>query len=240
VASPSSYFLCGTPRTGSTLLCSLLSSTGVLGRPESYFREPDEAEWAQRLGLATDGARVRDYRNFVQAVRATGTTDNGVFAARVMWGSLGRIVTGLGEPHGRSELATLEQAFGPLTFVHLQREDAVAQAVSWSRAEQTEFWQHGDIAGRAPEQDLDQMKDLVRTISEHNAAWRAWFADNGVQPHEVTYEQLTRDRRATIEGIADRLQVRVPATWPAISPHQKQADEVNENWSAMLRAALDS
>jgi len=50
---PRSYVLCGTPRTGSTLLCGLLRSTGVLGRPESYFREPDEVAWAARFGLAT-------------------------------------------------------------------------------------------------------------------------------------------------------------------------------------------
>jgi hypothetical protein len=41
VADPSSYLLCGTPRTRSTLLCGLLTSTGVAGCPESYFRQPD-------------------------------------------------------------------------------------------------------------------------------------------------------------------------------------------------------
>src|SRR5205814_9813031 len=42
------YLLCGTPRTGSTLLCGLLRSTDVAGRPESYFRLPDEQAWADR------------------------------------------------------------------------------------------------------------------------------------------------------------------------------------------------
>ncbi len=87
MATPASYLLCGTPRTGSTLLCRLVSSTGVLGHPQSYFREPDEAAWAQRFGLPTQGRRVLDYTAFAQAVRAAGTTENGVFAARVMWGS---------------------------------------------------------------------------------------------------------------------------------------------------------
>lgn len=86
VTTPAPYLLCGTPRTGSTLLCSLLQSTGVLGRPESYFREPDEVMWAERFGLPTDGRRVRDYFAFAQAARAAGTTANGVFAARIMWG----------------------------------------------------------------------------------------------------------------------------------------------------------
>jgi trehalose 2-sulfotransferase len=41
-----SYFVCGTPRTGSSLLLGLLESTGVAGRPQAYFREPDEPLWA--------------------------------------------------------------------------------------------------------------------------------------------------------------------------------------------------
>ena len=41
-----SYLICTTPRTGSTLLCGLMASTTVAGRPESYFREPDEQLWA--------------------------------------------------------------------------------------------------------------------------------------------------------------------------------------------------
>ena len=34
---PLSYLVCATERSGSTLLCELLSGTGVAGRPEEYF-----------------------------------------------------------------------------------------------------------------------------------------------------------------------------------------------------------
>ena len=236
--APTGYILCGTPRTGSTLLCSLLSSTRVLGRPESYFREPDEGAWARRLGLPVSGERVRDYRAFVQAVRASATTDNGIFAARVMWGSIERLRDGLDEPSDQSDLAALERVFGRLAFVHLTREDVVAQAVSWSRAEQTGYWQHGDAALRPPEPDLGQMTDLVATVREHNASWREWFAGNGIQPHHLTYEQLVRQPRVSVEGIAARLEVALPATWQPESPHRQQADLMNEEWAAVLRSAL--
>lgn len=74
-----SYLVRGTPRTGSTLLCSLLSSTGVAGHPESCFRQPDERLWASRLGvrIADDGAF--DYRAFVAAAVRVGSTPDGVF-----------------------------------------------------------------------------------------------------------------------------------------------------------------
>lgn len=234
MVAPRSYLLCGTPRTGSTLLCSLLSSTGVLGRPESYFREPDEATWAARFHLPTDGPRVRDYGAFVRAVRTAATTPNGVLAARIMWGSLDRMTGGLRLPD-QSDRAALEHAFGPLLFVHLRREDVIGQAVSWYRAEQTGFWQQGDVVRRQPEPDLGRMTELVQIIGAHNAAWQAWFEDNGIHPHRVSYEQLVRSRRQVVEAVAAGVGVALPPSWQPVSPHRKQADAINADWSAALR-----
>jgi LPS sulfotransferase NodH len=240
MSTPASYVLCGTPRTGSTLLCSLLAATGVLGRPESYFRGPDEVSWAGRFGLPHDGSQVVDYGGFIGAVRAAATTNNGVFGARVMWGSMDRIVTGLKGTRDRSDLAVLERALGPLRFVHLWREDVVAQAVSWCRAEQSGFWQQGDSQVRLPHLDLDQMKEMVGTIREHNAEWQSWFTVHGVRPHTVTFEQLVQDSRATVEGIACLVGVIIPEAWRPSSQHQKQADGLNAEWESALRAALQA
>jgi LPS sulfotransferase NodH len=211
----------------------------VLGRPESYFRGPDEALWAARFGLSTDGSLVRDYPAFVRAVRETATTANGVFAARVMWGSVEGVVERLGRSPGESDLATLERALGPLSVVHLRREDVVGQAVSWCRAEQTRCWQHGDVATGPPPQDLDAARALVRTIRDHDAAWRSWFDRQGVRPHVVTYEDVVHEPRATVEGIAAHLGVAVLAHRQPRSPHRRQADGVNAEWAAALRAVLD-
>jgi LPS sulfotransferase NodH len=155
-----------------TLLCSLLYSTGVLGRPESYLlREPDEVAWAARFGLATEGERVRDYRAFVNAAHSAGASDNGVFGVRIMWGSLERVIEGLGGVPGESDLPILEEALGPLTFVHLRREDIAAQAVSWCRAEQTGYWQQGDVITQEPHPDIAQTRVLMGTIRKHNAPY---------------------------------------------------------------------
>jgi LPS sulfotransferase NodH len=88
--APSSYLLCGTPRTGSTFLCSLLASTGVAGRPESFFREPDERWWAERLGVAGadfawsdwfDRQGVEPHRvTYEELVRDPGGTVRGILA----------------------------------------------------------------------------------------------------------------------------------------------------------------
>ena len=235
---PRSYVLCGTPRTGSTLLCSLLYSTCVLGRPESYFREPDEVAWATRFGLATEGGRVRDYRAFVSAARSAGTSSNGVFGARIMWGSLERVMEGLGRAPGKPDLPILEEALGPLTFVHLRREDIAAQAVSWCRAEQTGYWQQGDAVAREPHLDVAQARLLMETIREHEAAWQAWFGTQGIEPHTVTYEQLVGDSLRVVRGIASKMAVELPSDWRPQSSHRKQADEFNRVWADALRTSM--
>jgi LPS sulfotransferase NodH len=61
-----SYLICATPRTGSSLLCGLLESTGVAGHPESYFRQPDEQAWAAQWGIASQSNGAFSYSDYVQ------------------------------------------------------------------------------------------------------------------------------------------------------------------------------
>lgn len=226
----SSYLLCGTPRTGSTFLCDLLTSTGVAGRPESYFREPDLALWAARLDvpIADDGTVV--IRDLVVGALRRGTTANGVFGARIMWGTMDLLVDGLRTADAGRDLDVLEETFGPVQLVHLRRRDVVRQAVSWARAEQTGYWQQGDAAAAEPHLDLDQVGHFVRTIREHEAAWSAWFSEQGARPHVVTYEDLVEDPGATVRGLLDQLGIEPPAEWAPSSTVARQSDKVNDDW----------
>lgn len=48
---PAGYILCGTPRSGSTLLCGLLNAAGQMGAPDSVFRRQILSRWAREWGL---------------------------------------------------------------------------------------------------------------------------------------------------------------------------------------------
>jgi trehalose 2-sulfotransferase len=237
VLSASSYLICGTPRTGSTWLCSLLSSTGVAGQPESYFREPDQRTWASRFGVRVTGEGEIDYVDFVRGAVRAGSTGNGVFAARIMWGTMHLLVEGLrGQIGGHGDVDVLERALGPLRFVHLERLDVVAQAVSWARAEQTGFWQEGDRSEATAELDLDQVERLVATIQEHNEAWRAWFAAQAVEPLGLTYESLVASPVGAVTRVLDLVGAAPPAGWAPVSPPGRQADSLNAEWVRRYRA----
>jgi trehalose 2-sulfotransferase len=235
-----SYFVCATPRTGSSLLLGLLASTGLAGRPEAYFRQPDEQLWADRWGIAGPADPAFDYPAFVRAALVAGTTPNGVFGAKLMWGTLDELVAKLAPPTADRDLAVLEAAFGPVRFVHLHREDEVAQAVSWLRAEQTRTWWAGDPGGTAAEPHYVEagITALLDTVAEHNAAWRAWFTRYGVTPHEITYEQLTTDLTGTTRGVLSYLGLDPDAGHPIEPRHRRQADRLNEQWAARYRAEV--
>jgi len=196
-----------------------------------------------RQFLARNGAGAFDYGDYVRAAVAVGSSPNGVFGARVMWGTLEEIVTKLGPVYpdlAGADLELLTRASDHTRFVYLWRDDTVAQAVSWARAEQTQFWHEGDTAlpRYEPRFDFKQVHALVQTINEHNAAWRDWFAAFDVQPHRVRYEALATDPAGVTRGILHFLGLHLPADRVIVSQHRRQADPINDDWIGRYRAMV--
>jgi LPS sulfotransferase NodH len=241
------YFICATPRTGSSLLLGLLEATGVAGHPQAYFREPDEPLWADRWRIPRTAQGAFDYADYLHAALAVGRTPNGVFGAKLMWGTLDELVDKVGQIHPHltgNDAALLDKAFGRTRFVYLHREDVLAQAVSWLRAEQTNAWYvggNGEIGdnsgeGREPHFDADKIGHFVEVITEHNAAWQAWFSSLAVQPHVVRYEELAEDMVGATHRILDFVGVALPEDRAVVPRHQRQADALNNQWIERYRA----
>lgn len=241
ISTSRAYLLCTTPRTGSTLLCGLLRSTGVAGRPESYFRAEDEQAWADRWHL-THRHGPAGYDEYVRAAIAEGSSDNGVFGARIMWGTLGEVVAKLGAVHpdlAGADCELLTRAFGALRFVYLWRHDTISQAVSWARAEQSGFWQSGDAVTGALRFDFELIDGLVKTVHEHNDAWRDWFDAHGITPHAVRYEDLVADMAGVVGDTLAFLGLDSPGG-TIVPQHRRQADEINVEWSSRYRTLARS
>jgi len=236
-----SYLICATPRSGSTLLCGLLRSTGIAGRPESCFRRDDLGGYADRWGIPepVDGAVDSTY---VRAAVAAGSTPNGVFGARIMWGTMTELIDALRDAtHDRtaSDVELLAEVFGRTRFVHLRRADTVAQAVSWARAEQTRFWHPGDQVapgGRQPHFDRDLIGALVDTITAHEVAWQAWFTQRGLVPHEVAYEDLAADPSGVTRTVLEFLGLDPRSGGTVTVQDRRQADDLNADWISRFHA----
>ena len=242
--SPRSYLLCSTPRTGSTLLCGLLESTGVAGRPASYFRRPDEDAFAAEWLIPRPSDGVSSYADFLEAALSAGTTDNGVFAARIMWGTLDELVQRLGmvftELAG-DQLDLLDRAFARPRFVYLRRHDVVGQAVSLLRAEQTDVWHNADDAEpqqlkQDPLYDFERIRRMIRAIEDDNAAWREWFASVGVSPYSLVYEDLEADQEGATRSILEYLELELPPSRTIVGGHKRLRDQLSAEWVERYRA----
>lgn len=258
-----SYLVCATPRSGSTLLCHELDQTGVAGHPEEYFealrmsglpRRPHEyfdperhANIVERLAFREmpDGDsepnplwQPETYDRYLAWALQEGTTPNGVFGAKLMWGYLGDFATLLRGMEGMAERPLPEmlgRAFPGLRYVQITRQDKIRQAVSLWKAVQTQAWKReaGDRARRAVEPvfSFRAINYLVRLLTAHDASWDAYFLGLGYQPLKITYEDLAESTEAVVLGVLEHLGIAAPEGMLLKAPRLSvQADEVSEQW----------
>ncbi len=236
-----SFLICATPRTGSTLLCGLLESSGVAGHPASYFNRKTLDDYAAAWGVARQpGGHIDEA--FVQAALTAGRTSNGVFGGRVMAETLPELTSGLATAASSAaptDLELLRAQLGRVGFIHLRRRDVVAQAVSWAKALQSHYWHPGEAVqpgGRPAHYDEELIGRLVASIESFEADWSRWFASHGIAPHQVVYEDLAADPLSAAHEVLDFLGLDVPPDRRLVIGHRRQADQVNHDWAARFRA----
>jgi trehalose 2-sulfotransferase len=264
-----SYVVCATPRSGSTLLCELLKTTEVAGRPEEYFEArhdtglpPHPGDYL--AGLPRTGAGIRDnatpsrapeysslegitsYRQHLQRTFRLGTTENGVFAAKLMWRhlpDLQALAGQLPEYQGLELHDFLTKLLRDPQYVWMSRRDKVRQAVSLWRALQTRTWRldhpRQDPVTATLQYRFEGIDHLVRALTNEDEAWRGYFDAHSIPAIRVLYEDdLERDRTDAVTTVLRRLGIAPPPDWHAPVPMHRQADSVNEEWSAAYQRDL--
>jgi LPS sulfotransferase NodH len=261
-----SYLVCATPRSGSTLLCEALKSTGVAGvpeeyfealrqtglprRPQEYFKGVDDPTIAEHLGeyARADDAGPdplwsrKDYEPFFESVLEKGTTENGVFGAKMMWGYLGDFVSLLREIPRFRELELpdlLPAAFPKVEFVRVNRANRLRQAASLWKAVQTATWRQldADVSIDIPEAERPQLRFHYRAI-EHllgnilleEALWDSFFELSEIKPLVINYERFTRNAEFATEGILEHIGAERPDDWSFEPEMRPQSDKINDDW----------
>ena len=238
-----SLILCASPRSGTTLFCDLLTATGVAGRPASYYRIEDIAEWAERMGVPF-GESAGFERAYLDAVVRRGTGDTGTFALRLMWPSLADLMERLELvfPGLADDAARLKAAFGSSLFVHLSRGDKVAQAVSRLKAHQTGLWHMGadgtererTAPPQAPIYDFERLAGFVAEAETADAEWNRWFARHGISPVRVKYEDVAADPRAALAEVLAALGRDPALAEGVVIRTAKMADAESRDWVAQF------
>ena len=272
-----SYLVCATPRSGSTLLCQELDKTGLAGRPQEYFealrrsgvpRRPHEYFDPERHPNIVERLAFREmlegapkpnplwhpdtYDQYLEWALDEGTTPNGVFGAKLMWGYLGdfaELLRGIDGMAGRSLPDLLSRAFPGLRYVQITRRDKVRQAVSLWKAVQTQAWQRDAGTGEdghderalEPVFSFRAINYLMRELTAHDASWDAYFLGLGYEPLKVTYEELADSTEGVVHSVLEHLGIAAPQDLQIGPPRLSvQADEVSEFWVARVLDHLEA
>jgi len=246
----SSYILCGTPRSGSTLLCDVLAAAGVAGAPDSFFMRNVDPVWVRAWGLperADLDAASYGAAYLAAAIRA-GRGQTGVFGLRLMWENLADLTALIDAvyPGLASDLARLRAAFGETLFVHLTRADKLAQAVSLIKAMQSGLWHVAPDGtelerlspAKQPQYDFAQIAAMVAELEADDAAWQRWFAVEGIRPLRISYDDLSADLTAEVARICVALGVTPPLAGSLRPQVAKLADASSADWMRRYRTDL--
>ena len=235
------------------MLCRALADIGTAGRPEEYFLAVDEVEqpgwrcWERGPYGTANGARCRE--EYLEIVYRLGSTPNGVFGAKLMWNNVRWAVAKFKEVPRFSGLDRAElfhAAFPGLRIVNVTRRDRVRQAVSWARMAQDGVWVVSDDEPARPkgraEYNRKRIAALEALILDGERGWRDLYAELGVTPHEVVYEDLVSEEgyEQTVRGVLRHLGL-PSAGFRVPGPRTKrQSDELNDAWVARFTQERDS
>ncbi len=279
-----SYLVCATQRSGSTLVCQALKETGIAGRPEEYYealmhsgrpREPHEyftgVDDPAILSHLGERARSNDpqprsplwsrtaYDRYLDWSMEQGTTDNGIFGAKMMWNYFGDFVSLVRNVPEYRDLPLDElmpAVFPDVKFVRVIRANKVRQAISLWKAVQTATWrqnepQNGNPFEAGPEDTdtppyksfMDEhraplrfhfgaINHLLGRVLQEEARWDAFFEHIRIRPVLVLYENFASDYVASTESVLEQLDLEVPEGGLTLETRmKKQSDGINDDWA---------
>lgn len=242
--------ICGTPRSGSTLVCEMLFASGIAGRPHSFFREPDIGYWAEEWGVSiSDGIESAAFdRAYLAAMREAGSAGTGIFGLRVMWPSLADAKRRLDRAAGGSKPVAerLEATFGPMLHIHLSRGDKLGQAVSLAKAEQTGLWHlrsdgsvlEGGETQPEPHYDGARIAKILAELEHDDAEWDWYFAQNGIEPLRLSYEDVVAAPQKALGEILTALGLDAAIAAAVPTPTAKMADGISAEWVERFKREL--
>jgi LPS sulfotransferase NodH len=237
-----SYVICTSPRSGSTMLCKLLAETKVAGNPGSLFHKPSIDAWLDYYDLeANEFATRRELLDAIfEAAKARGKGETKIFGFRLQRGSFAFFTDQLRlmYPDHTSDADRIQAAFGPTLFIFLSRGDKLDQAISYIRAEQTGLW-HRRADGTDLERqetrredgyDAEAIRSQMAEFIMFDDAWRSWFEEQSVEPLEVSYEALSIEPQKQLKRILDALGADGTIASGISTPTAKLANQINRQW----------
>ncbi|MGD9087411.1 MAG: Stf0 family sulfotransferase [Desulfobacterales bacterium] len=209
-----SYVICSVPRSGSTLLCRGLWDSGIAGAPKEYFNN-------KHMGDLYSRWHPKNTHEYIGLLKKFRTSPNGIFGFKAHYDQFCRIYNEL----------NIRSVFPNLRYIFVLRKDHVKQAISLSKAMQTNQWTSDDKVERIPEYDYHDIKQQLQYIKNQEEAWKIFFIRENIHPLRIIYEEFIENYEKTISTVFNHLTVQIPPTFIIATPKLKKiADTTNHFW----------
>jgi LPS sulfotransferase NodH len=217
-----SYVIASSFRSGSTLLCVKLWETGLLGAPWEYLNFYNE------MPLMKARLKPESPEDYIAKLLACRTSRNGVFGVKAHFHDFSTAL---------ARYKILPQKLSPRTYIYINRRDKLAQAVSMTKARQSESWT--SLAAPKRKALHYSKQEIARCFEEakrQECGWRQWFRDHGITPTVIDYEDLVADPTKVVGTVVDALGVGSDRPDKVLVPKiEKQSDDINANWIDQFR-----
>ncbi|MFT6581129.1 MAG: LPS sulfotransferase NodH [Alphaproteobacteria bacterium] len=183
------YIIAATPRVGSTFPSKLMWETGTLGCPAEYFN------YNKVMFRLIARFAVESPEEYLQALFRFRTTPNGVFGLKLHYDHLQFL-----------SISGLLRRLGELKILRIVRNDPVSEAISFSRAIQTNSWASFSAENTTvATYNTDHLNWCAQHLHWQKQSWDQFFNSQKLPHLTIEYQSLITDPTATIRYIQQSL-----------------------------------
>lgn len=212
-----------TARTGSTHLCSGLSSVLPVGKPTELFNARDTLVWEKQQ---------RGVNTFEELLSQYYSESDHTIVFKTAWVDF---------DYFKDKAYIL---FPNLKVIYLNRLDIEAQAVSLFKALVTKKWHDASSIARPSEEPLDVVREkfdlvricsIIKALEREKTSWEKFFFAHCLTPARINYEDFTTDLAAVVTFVAHNIGFPEVDASKLKSDFSALSDSINEEWLRSVR-----
>lgn len=209
------FAVVSTPRSGSTFFCEQLENTRLLGKPREWFNLRYVQAYAQLMGLSSV-----DTASYVDFLEKKTTSQNGVFSVNF-------------HVHQFAQMRERNFSIFDLSFdsiYYLERQDKVAQAYSFSKADKSDNWTGHTAAAAAPaDVSLPELLVSLARLMHEQKIYEKDILSRTRQTFK--FEEFTQNIQEPVSGILRSLDL--PSRTACICSNREKKQQTSQDKAAI-------
>ena len=180
------------------MICSYLSNTGLLGKPNEFFNP--RVVVAGGYGKKHSVGQPISMSGYIDWLKNNWTTKNKMFGAKILFEDF----------NSHKHLLPFQDLMLSARVILLERRSKLKQAISYYFAEKTGQWIDSDAAIMLPEKvpfDYGRIHQILTRLVDQDTRWKVFLEASRIPCLHLIFEDFVKDPRQGIKEIMAYLDV---------------------------------